>query len=404
VITRRRDAELTRDLVAFSPQDVFAGRGDIALKDGDMVRLLSGKDVREVIANKNVDIPQLVTTFIHEHVVSLQGAVRVPGAWPVAGPVPIARLLDVAGGALNDADLSRVEISRNDVGLIDASMGAVSHRDVVNLSDANGVTVTFGDGVQVPDRFEAVTRQTVTLHGEVRNPGTYDLMRGDTLLTLLDRSGGLTDQAYPLGTVFSRAVERKREKEKYNVAAHDLERAIAISADNKDGKVDMEQMTMAKDLVNEMKTIDPVGRITVQSAPGILRRDPSQDILMEAGDIIYIPKRPLTVRVTGEVMNPASLQFKSEKTSRDYISEAGGPTMNADGSREFILFPDGSAQPLRSAKFTNFKPLMIIPGSTIVVPRDPKPFDFIESAKDITQILSNIAITGIYADDLMDKN
>ena len=46
---------------------------------------------------------------------------------------------------------------------------------------------------------------------------------------------------------------------------------------------------------------------------------------------------------------------------------------------------------------------MIVPGSTIIVPRDPKPFDFIESAKDITQILSNIAITGIYADDLLNR-
>ncbi len=405
LITRRRESDLTQDMVAFSPQDVFAGRSDIDLHEGDEVRLLSRADIQSILKDKAVsDLPPIVVTFVREHMVSVQGAVRLPGTWPVAGPVPVKRLMDVAGGALSDADLSRIEINRNNTGL-QADDGMISHRDVINLAGefASTVTVTAGDAVRVPDRFEAVTRQSVTLKGEVRNPGTYDLMRGDTLLTLLERAGGITDQAYPPGTVFSRSAERKREKEKYNIAAHDLERSIAMAADTKDGKVNMEQMAMAKELVDEMKTIAPVGRITVQADPGVLRQDPQQDILLETGDVIYIPKRPLTVRVAGEVMNPASLQFRAEKTSRDYLAEAGGVTMHADNARAFIVFPDGSAQPLRSTKFATYKPLMIVPGSTIVVPRDPKPFDFIDTAKDITQILSNIAITGIYADDLLNR-
>lgn len=407
VISRRRDADLVRDLVAFSPQDVFTGRADVTLQDGDQVRLFARDDVKTVMHDKKVEgLPDLIETFIHEHGVSLQGAVRQPGVWPVAGPTAIARVLDVAGGSLSDADLSRAEINRNDVGLIEVSAGAVSRRDVIDLSDAGGdeITVTFGDAVRIPDRFEAVTRQTVALYGEVRNPGNYDLMRGDTLLTLIDRAGGVTDQAYPMGAVFSRAAERKREKEKFGAAARDLERAIAMAAQNDDGKVDMTQMALAKDLVEELKTIEPVGRITVESDPGVLRRDPALDILLESGDRVYIPKRPLTVRVTGEVLSPAALQFRADKDTGDYVAEAGGTTMHADKGRMFVLYPNGSAQPIRGKQWTSIKPLMITPGSTIVVPRDPKPFDFIESAKDITQILSNLAITGIYADELIDRN
>ena len=48
--------------------------------------------------------------------------------------------------------------------------------------------------------------------------------------------------------------------------------------------------------------------------------------------------------------------------------------------------------------------MFILPGSTVVVPRDPKPFDFIESAKDVSQILSNLAITAIFIDDVQDGN
>lgn len=407
VISRRRDADLTRDLVAFSPQDVYAGRADMRLQDGDAVRLFSRKDIETIMEGKEVDdMPILIATFVKEHGVSLKGAVRLPGSWPVAGPTPIARLFDVAGGTLADADVSRAEISRNDVGFIEVSAGAVSRRDVIDLTGpgADQVTVTFGDAVRVPDRFEAVTRQTVAIYGEVRNPGHYDLMRGDTLLSLIDRAGGITDQAYPMGAVFSRAAERKREREKFASAARDLERAIAMAAQNEDGKVDMAQMALAKDLVEELKTIEPVGRITVEADPGILRREPAVDILLEAGDRIYVPKRPLTVRVTGEVLSPAALQFRADKGVSDYISEAGGTTMHADKGRMFMLNPDGSAAPINGTSWTRIKPLMITPGSTIVVPRDPKPFDFIESAKDITQILSNLAITGIYADELISRN
>lgn len=413
VISRRAAQGLGRELVAFSPQDVYTGHADMSLADGDLVTLLSRREVRDVLHTAATTVPAtldpLVATFVREHAISLQGAIRLPGLWPVAGPVPVSKILDVAGGTLRDADPGRTEINRNDVGLPETASGVVPHRDVVDLSAAGAdtITVTFGDAVRVPDRFEAVTRQTVTLLGEVRNPGAYDLMRGDTLLTLIDRAGGLTDQGYPPGTIFSRAAERRREKERYNAAARDLERAIAVAAQqqqDKSGKIDTAQIALARDLVSEVERIDPVGRITVEADPAVLRRDPAQDILLESGDRIYIPKRPLTVRVTGEVLSPAALQFRADKKTNDYIAEAGGLTINADRGRIFVLNPDGAAQPLSAGTWTRLKPVMITPGATIIVPRDPKPFSFMESAKDLSQILSNLAVSSIYAEDLIDRN
>lgn len=70
--------------------------------------------------------------------------------------------------------------------------------------------------------------------------------------------------------------------------------------------------------------------------------------------------------------------------------------------RVFILYPDGSAQPL-GVNAWNYRPVFVPPGSTIMVPRDPKPFDFMQTAKDVSQILSNLAITALAADDLGDE-
>ena len=99
-------------------------------------------------------------------------------------------------------------------------------------------------------------------------------------------------------------------------------------------------------------------------------------------------------------MNPASLLFEDEKNPSDYIREAGGKSYYADSGRMFVVYPDGSAQPLGRSNWGTGKPTMIIPGSTIIVPRDPKPFNFMDSFKDITQILTNMAITGVFIEDI----
>ena len=154
-------------------------------------------------------------------------------------------------------------------------------------------------------------------------------------------------------------------------------------------------------LANELKEVEAVGRITVEADPDVLTIHPEQDILLEAGDRIHIPRRGLAVRVHGEVLSPANLQFRDDKTADDYIAEAGGMTYYADDDRIFVLYPDGSAQPLLVSAW-NHKAIFIPPGSTIVVPRDPKPFDFLTTARDFAQILSNLTITGIFLNDIRD--
>jgi polysaccharide export outer membrane protein len=246
----------------------------------------------------------------------------------------------------------------------------------------------------------------VTIKGEVKSPGEYDLLPGDKLSDLMDRAGGVTEQSYADGTIFSRASERKAEEMRFKASARELERAIAAAIQQGEtGKSksapDVQKIALTRDLANELREVESVGRITVEADPDILRLQPELDILLEDGDIIHIPRRPLTVRVSGEVLSPASLQFRQGKDPLDYVNQAGGFTFNADTDRTFVLYPDGSAQPLQVSAW-NHSSTMIPPGSTIVVPRDPKPFDFIQSAKDVSQILSNLAVTGIFVRDLRD--
>lgn len=237
--------------------------------------------------------------------------------------------------------------------------------------------------------------------GEVHTPGRYDLLPGDKVSDLLARAGGLTDQAYPYGAIFSRQSMRKAEEMRFKAQARTIEQSIANALEQDDEKVSAGKIAEARSLAQELRNAQGVGRLTIEAEPGTLAANPALDMLLKTGDRLFIPRRGLTVRVSGEVLSPANLQFRDAKASLDYIHEAGGFTFHADKERTFVIYPDGSAQPLQVSAW-NYKPVKIPPGSTIVVPRDPKPFDFIQSAKDVSQILSNLAVTAIFIDDLKD--
>ncbi len=225
----------------------------------------------------------------------------------------------------------------------------------------------------------------------MRRPGSYDVARGETLSSLIDRAGGLTEEAYPAGTSFLRDSERKRERAWFDQQARDLERWMVQEVE-KGEAARSDVVGLARQLATQLRGVEPLGRIVVEADPQMLRRRPELDVLLEPDDRILIPKRPLTVTVTGEVLHPTAAQFVSGKTAEAYLREAGGASRNADDARIFLILPDGRAQPLSLSSW-NHTVTAIPPGSAIVVPRDPKPFDLMEFSKNIGTILGQLAIS-----------
>lgn len=425
VIERQDPERLSTVLIGFPVQLVFKAGFDRPLREGDVVHLFSSHQIAALEGSARAESddgrlgaeeeqgsadPDLsadaariedaaLRSFLREHAVWLRGAVRRPGAWPVAEGTRLDTLVAVAGGLTLDADVRSVEIT--------SESGARRKLESVDADVPQGVEVRPGDSVRINRRLNRHEERTVRLAGEVARPGVYDLLPGEHLSSLLARAGGLTADAYPEGTIFSRESERRSEEARFKAAARDLERSIAVAVEGEDGRKegrpDAAQLALARDLATQLREVQAVGRITVEADPGVLAAQPELDILLESGDRVFIPKRPLTVRVTGEVLSPAALQFRSGKEARDYIMQAGGFTFNADKDRVFVVYPDGSAQPLR-VDIWNHQTTMIPPGSAIVVPRDPKPFDFLESAEKVTQIVSNLALTGIWLDNLHDED
>lgn len=249
----------------------------------------------------------------------------------------------------------------------------------------------IGDALRINPRPQALESRAVAIEGAVRRPGRYDIGRNETLSSLIARAGGLLEDAYPAGAVLTRESERRREKEQFQRQARELERTLALEVE-KGEPVKAENVALARQLAAQLRGAEPLGRVVVEADPAVLRQRPELDPLLEPDDRIVIPKRPLTVAVAGEVLHPTAAQFVSGKSAEDYLSEAGGPTRDADTGRSFLILPDGRARPLAVSSW-NHRVETIPPGSILVVPRDPRPYDGLDVAKTFGNILSQLAIT-----------
>ena len=72
----------------------------------------------------------------------------------------------------------------------------------------------------------------------MRYPGRYTFKQGDTLTEVIDRAGGLTDQAFPQGSVFLREDLREREQEQLEALRTRLQNDISLLAFRSAGSVE----------------------------------------------------------------------------------------------------------------------------------------------------------------------
>ncbi len=121
-----------------------------------------------------------------------------------------------------------------------------------------------------------------------------------------------------------------------------------------------------------------------------------QDITLEGGDTLFIPPTPSVVNVMGEVFNQTSAVFVEGKALSYYLDRAGGVTMNGDDSSIFIIHADGSVSSRKQNRgflLGDFMNRKIERGDTILVPKDISRFSWLQTTKDITEILFKIAST-----------
>jgi protein involved in polysaccharide export with SLBB domain len=328
--------------------------------------------------------PELLP-FVLEHAVSVGGAVRRPGAYPIAGQVTARDMTLVAEGLiLGNRDLV-LDINR--------TQQSAPERISADLSGTVLAITTLapGDDIRFNAEQAAFESSGVLLSGEVARPGLYAIRRGERLSELIARAGGLTTQAYAFGAVFTRESVRRSQEEGFRRTARELYSGmLAITARNREGG-STEGLAGAVGLIQALATAEAPGRMVVEADPRVLEIRPDLDTILEGGDAIFLPKRPNFVLALGDVNNPGALQHVPGKPASDYLREAGGTSSTADNGRIFMILPNGTAQPVSTRGWGGTSGQSPPPGSTLIVPKNLDPLFRLTVVRDITAIVAQLA-------------
>ncbi len=373
--------------------------GSLALDDNQKVLLemAQKEDEEEINSKGHLSCPSIynqvdnLLPLILEYIVSVDGAVRLPGVYPIVPGTSLASLLAVSGGASNDANMTNIEIANLDSGQQTDHVRMKWDYVDARQTDLATISINPGGGVRVGSKFSNFESGAVLLSGEFMQPGVYTIRKGEKLSDLIARAGGITDQAYSYGAIFTRKRVQEIQRQELRKTARHLQSAM-ISASVKKN-IEADSLAAAQQLTNQLVNAELIGRVVIEADPLKLSLDPSLDTILEAGDALYMPKRPNFIIAMGDVLNPGALQFVPGKNIADYINEVGSYTRSADEGRIYIVYPNGVARPINLSSWGGDRNISIPPGTAIVVPTDLSPFDTLSLVKEIGSIFQNLAVS-----------
>ena len=319
--------------------------------------------------------------FALENSSVLSGEIRNPGIYPSYNISSISDLLSYAGGS-SDKFSGNIDLYTDDG--ISLKLNGASNKDLIELGVNSGFYANLSSKVQ-NDIF------SISLEGAFKNPGVYGAKQGDRLSEIIKRAGGYKSNAFPYGGILARKSVAEKEKIAFIKSADQLEQSIATAISS--GRISSVggdptlALTSISRLITDLENIDPIGRVVTELDLDVLEKFPEKDILLEPGDRIFIPDRPSTITVSGQVLSPTSFTFNPTFKVKDYINQAGGYSEEADKNRTLVIYPNGMASRVRS--WPNSPDLA--PGTSLIVPRDPNPFDWLVFSQVLFPIISNFA-------------
>ena len=233
--------------------------------------------------------------------------------------------------------------------------------------------------------------KTVKVSGFVKKPGIYTFVEGKRLVDMIEMAGGLTQEADLRGIVFKRTnlqgkqveLAHKNNERDIKLIEGRIASAYKPTEGDQKSKMDMLEMLKADDqnIANKYN-----GQIALNIQNNNLDKIKDLDnIEVQDGDDIYIPRTSNHVSVIGEVYNEQSFVFKKGANAKYYIKEVGGYTPNANKFRLYKVSVNGRAEKISNGS-------SIEPGDTIVVPRRIAGNDWITPVCDTLKGIASIIV------------
>jgi protein involved in polysaccharide export with SLBB domain len=386
-IVRLQAPDFRPETISFDLHDVLLGNSPIALQPFDLVR---------IFGRYAIDPPKVM----------IEGEVLRPGKYPMSEGMTAAGLVRMAGGFKrsayrDEADLSSYSVQNGQKVLLDHSSVAIERA----LDGDKNADVALNPGDVVSIRQLAGWKDigaSVTVSGEIEHAGSYGIREGERLSSVLKRTGGFREGAYPAGAVLERVQVRELGEQ---ARQQMIQRIETTPVDFKPGVLSTQDQTSLQQAAQQqqqqvlasLRSHPSTGRQVIRITADISKwENTPADIELRAGDTIVIPKRPNFVMVTGQVYNTEAITYMPGKDADWYLKKAGGTTQSGNRKAVFVVRADGSVVGHGSGwSGSSVMNLRLQPGDSIVVPE--KIIGGSEVWKNLigaAQIASSIAITG----------
>jgi polysaccharide export outer membrane protein len=329
------------------------------------------------------------------NLVTVSGDVRLPGTYPLLKGGKMAQLIELAGGFEASAFLERAEVTRltfKSDGTADLKTIGIPLADI--LSGSSDFQLMARDQVQIRRIPNWSYGDVVTLTGAVVSPGDYPIAPGESLFSVLERAGGLNQVAFADGAVFIKTSVREREQEQIRKLVSTIQRnqiSRSRTRENEENFSSAESNIVDREELIDLLLDEEVGGRVVIDLPRILGGDLESDVQLQAGDSLYVPEFSSTVSVIGEVLEPGTFRYISERTAADYIEFAAGASTRALSKDIYVVRANGGVVKLGGKRslfrFGGARDLEVRPGDTIVVPVDEGYQPTLTKYREVTTVI-----------------
>ncbi|MFC1811517.1 SLBB domain-containing protein [Thermodesulfobacteriota bacterium] len=404
------------EIVRLMPPDLHAEIVDFnlgALLEGDKAQNLLLQDLDRVKIYGMTDKEEIPE-------VTISGAVRSPGTYRLLKGMKIKDLIFQAANLTNRAFLERASLSRvvaGEAGTETLKITFSPNKAIAGLPEDN-LFLQPDDNVyirEIPQYGRALERK-VYIEGDFLFPGEYAYSEGERLSSVIERAGGLTEQAYPAGAVFQRESVKLIQQERLDEYVNKLEEDIytlsaqagSTALDANEAAIVAQTLSSKKQLVEKMKASETTGRMVINLDKLLAAPSSTDNFKLKPGDRLIVNKEPDFVNVLGEVFNPTALFAEKSKTVGYYLSRVGGVTENAQTNQMYLVRANGTvisktqegyfglaSWDTEDHRWTigGFDSVNINAGDSIIVPKKVEKYPWLKATKDITTVLYQIAVT-----------
>ena len=349
-VMHRRKKDRRLEVLSVDVEGILNGTApDIELRKEDVLFIPSMADMRG------------------EQTLKISGEVRFPGIYEFADNTTLEDFVLQAGGLTEAASYVKVDVYRKIY-----NPKAMHEQDTLTetysfaLKDGFVIDGTAGfvlipyDEVHVRKSPVHADIKSVTIDGAVNFAGDYAMNRRNyTLSDLVNAAGGLSGSAYPEGARLYRKMTPEERSQRESVMKLSQ---IQMYEESLRSEKDYD-ISLADSLMNLKLELGDVYPVAINLEKAVGEPGCSEDIILREGDVLTVPQYTSTVKISGEVRYPITINYKKGEKLSYYIKHAGGYTDRAKKGGVYAIYMNGGV-----SEVSKFSSKDIKPGSEIVIP------------------------------------